>query len=142
MRPYLKGIINDVKKSNARKIQLTIAINFVSSKDNEEERVIYSKSDSIEIMINDKADDVIEEHFRPLLSKYQIGLETSMKCSDFIFDCVHLLYHKCHKMNFKCDGSYIDSPNWIKNKKATINPVNKKDNKGCKYAVTVVLNHE
>ena len=32
-------------------------------------------------------------------------------------------------MSFKWVGSYIDSPDWIKIKKATINPVNKKDNK-------------
>ena len=43
------------------KIQLTITINFISSKDdNDEECVIHSKSDNIEIMINDKADDVIK----------------------------------------------------------------------------------
>ena len=31
---------------------------------------------------------------------------------------------------------------WIKNKKATINPINKKQNKCFKYSVTVVLNRE
>ena len=30
----------------------------------------------------------------------------------------------------------------IKNKKATINPINKKDNKCFQYVVTVALNHE
>ena len=30
----------------------------------------------------------------------------------------------------------------MKNKKATINPINKKDNKCFKYAVTVALNYE
>ena len=59
-RPYLKDIINDFEKSGTWKIQLTIAINFVSSTDNDEERVMHSKSDSIEIMINDKAYEVIE----------------------------------------------------------------------------------
>ena len=29
--------------------------------------------------------------------------------SDFIFDCVHLLYYKCHKINPNRGGSYIDS---------------------------------
>ena len=29
-------------------------------------------------------------------------------------------------MNINRDGSNIDSPDWIKNKKATINPINKK----------------
>ena len=31
-----------------------------------------------------------------------------MKESDFIFDSVQLMYYVCHKVNFKCDGSYID----------------------------------
>ena len=48
-------------------------------------------------MSHDKADDVIKELFESLLSRYQIGLETSMNGSDFIFDCVNLLYYKCHK---------------------------------------------
>ena len=65
-----------------------------------------------------------------------------MKDSDFIFDCAHLLYYKCHKINFKRGGSYIDSPDQIKSKNATINPINKKDNKWFKYAVIVALNHE
>ena len=53
---------------------------------------MHSKSDNIELMISDKADEIIEDFFQSLLSKYQIGLETSMKDSDFIFDCIHLLY--------------------------------------------------
>ena len=40
-----------------------------------------------------------------------------MKGSDFIFDCVNLLHYKCHKINLKRDGLYIDSPDWIKDKK-------------------------
>ena len=34
------------------------------------------------------------------------------------------------------------SPDWITNKKATINPINKKDSKCFQLAVTVALNHE
>ena len=33
-----------------------------------------------------------------------------MKGSDFVFDLVQLMHHKYHKVNFKCDGSYIESP--------------------------------
>ena len=68
---------------------------------------MYSKSDNIEIMINDKADEVIEELFQSLLFKYQVGLEISMRGSDFIFGCVYLLYYKYHQINFKRIGSYI-----------------------------------
>ena len=48
-----------------------------------------------------------------------------MRRIDFIF--VQLLYHECHKINFKRGGSYIDFPDWIK-KKVTINPENTDDN--------------
>ena len=93
-------------------------------------------------MVNDKADKVNEKRFESLLNIYQIGLETSMRGSDFIFDCVYLLYHKYHKMNFKQRGPYIDSPDWIKIRKATINHIHKKDNECFQYTVIVVLNYE
>ena len=66
---------------------------------------MHSKHKNIEIMIYDGADEVIEEPFQLLLSRYQIGLETSIVGSNFIFDFVHLLYYKCHKINFKRGGS-------------------------------------
>ena len=103
---------------------------------------MHSISDNIEIMINDKPDEVKEKLFQSLLPRYQTGLETSLKVSDFIFDCVNLLYYKCHKISFKRGGSSIDSPDWIKNKKATINPINKKDNKYFQYSITATLEHE
>ena len=64
----------------------------------------------------------------------------SIKGSEFVFNYVHLLYYKCHKINQNPGGSYIDSPDWIKNKKVTINLVNKKDNTSFQYAITVELN--
>ena len=45
-------------------------------------------------------------------------------------------------MNLNRDGSYIDSPDWIKNKNATINSIKKNDNKYPQYGVTVALNNE
>ena len=71
---------------------------------------------------------------------YQNNLE-SMKSSEFIFDCVHFLCYFFSKINPSRSGSYIDSSGWIKNKRATINSINKKDNKHFQYAVTVVFNH-
>ena len=75
-----------------------------------------SKSDNIEIMITDEADEVIEELFKSLKNRYQSNLE-SMKSSEFVFHCIHLLYYKCHRINPNGVGSYIDSLDWIKNKK-------------------------
>ena len=42
----------------------------------------------------------------------------SMKVSDFVFDYVHLLYYKRHNINLDRGRLYIDSPDWLKNKKA------------------------
>ena len=65
-----------------------------------------------------------------------------IKGIELVFDYVHLLYYKCRKMNLYRGGSYIDYPDWIKNKKATINPTNKKDHKCFQYTVTVTLSYE
>ena len=56
-------------------MQLAIAINFISSKDIDEERTMHSKGDNIEVMTYDGANEVIEEIFESLFSRYQIGLE-------------------------------------------------------------------
>ena len=85
-------------------IQLTIANNFISSIDNDEEHVMHSKSDNIEIMINDEADEVIKELFDSLKNRYQNNLE-SMKGSAFVFDYVQLLCYKCRKLNPSNGGS-------------------------------------
>ena len=46
----MRDTIIDLQKSNTWKIQLTIAINFISSKDVDEERAIHSNSNNIEFM--------------------------------------------------------------------------------------------
>ena len=56
------------------KIQLTIAINFVSSKDNNEDRVMHSKSINTEFKIYGNANEVTKELFQSLLNRYKIGL--------------------------------------------------------------------
>ena len=63
-----------------------------------------------------------------------------MKGSEFVADHVHLLYYKCHKINPSRGGWYADSPDWIKNKKATKNPINKKE-KCFQYAATATINY-
>ena len=101
--PYLKDIINNLQKSDILKIHLTIANNFISI-DNDEQRVMHSKSNNIEIMMNDEACKVIKELFDSLEYRFQKNLE-SVKGSEFAFDYVQLLYYKCRKINPDCGGS-------------------------------------
>ena len=78
-------------------------------------------------MIYDKADGVAEERFLSLLNRNQIGLETPMRISDFILQCVNMLRYKSHKINLKHGGSHIDSPDWIQNEKATLHHISDDD---------------
>ena len=75
-----------------------MANNLFPSIDNDDECVMHSKSDNIEIMINDEVDKVIKELFDSIKNRYQNNCE-SMKGSQFVFDYNHLLYYKCHKIN-------------------------------------------
>ena len=88
-KPYLKDI-NNLKKSDTWKTHLTIAINLISSINNDEQRVKHSKSDNIEIMINDETNQVIKERFDSHIQRYRNN-QKPMKGSQFVIDYVHLL---------------------------------------------------
>ena len=60
----------DLQSSYTRKIQLTIAANFVSSKDTEEDRVIHSPSDKVKVTSYNNANEVVNELFESPHSKY------------------------------------------------------------------------
>ena len=96
---------------------------------------MHSKNDNIEIMINDEADKSIEEHFKSLLNRYRSNFDESWWVCLWL--CAFIVL--CHKINLNLGGSYIDSPDWIKKKKPTINPINKKDNKCFQYTATVAI---
>ena len=57
----MEDIINNLKKSDTCKFELMISIKFMASKNTDEERLMHSKSDNIEIENN--ADEVIEQNF-------------------------------------------------------------------------------
>ena len=57
---------------------------------------MHSKSDNIEAMTNDEAEEVLKNFFDLHKNRYQNNLE-SMKGSDFVFDFIHLLYYNVVK---------------------------------------------
>ena len=81
-------VINYETQFGEWKIQLTMQINFISSKDSREIRTMHTKSDNIEIMMGSETDDITDELFKSLQQKYQEGLEESMRESEFIFNSV------------------------------------------------------
>ena len=86
IKPHLSDIINNHKThgesrihagntiikhktQSERKIQLTIAINFISSKDSDETRTMHTKSNNVEIMMGSETDETIEELFKSFFAK-------------------------------------------------------------------------
>ena len=56
---------------------------------------MHSKSDNTEIMIKDGGGEVMKELSDSLRNRYQNNFE-SVKASEFVFDYVQVLDHKCH----------------------------------------------
>ena len=89
IRPYLSDLINDHKtpkklrvhtrnevidyetQYGERKIELTMSINFIFSKDSDKIRNMHTKSNNIEIIMGSETNDIIEELCESLLQKYQ-----------------------------------------------------------------------
>ena len=67
IEPYLRNIITDLQNSDTWKIRLAIAINFISSKDVEEDRVMHSRSDNTKLTFYSHGNGVVDEVFDSLL---------------------------------------------------------------------------
>ena len=161
--PYLRNLINDCKpimelnnnnknyndtsattNSNRAewKIQLVIKNNFISVKDFEDTRTIFSKSEPVEIFMGSDTENIIDTLFNTILNRIQEAMETSNeRGSGFTHDSVGLLYYHFQRIDIRRGESYIVSPDWIASKKATINPKNEKDNKCFQWAIIAGLNY-
>ena len=116
-------------------------INFISSLDTGETRTTDSKSDNVKTLMGSETDDIINELFKYFFQRYQEKLEEKTRGSKFVFESVDLLYYGLDKTRLRRGKSYIKSPEWLENKRATIGPKNDDDN--CfQYAITVALNHQ
>ena len=136
---YLRKLINCYKNKGEWKVQLIAEISFISLKPGSDEtRIMHTRSNNEEFMNGSDTDEIIKGRFESFLQKYEENLQEKMKGSDFEFDGVNFLYYDFNKI-INRGGSYIDSPQWLKNKKSTTNPINN-DYKCFQYAVTLALN--
>ena len=129
---YLSHLINDHKatrnESKNWKIQINMHVNVVSSKGTGETRTIFVWSDNEEIRSGNETDDIINGLFNSFLINYQQEEMILRNGSDIVFESVDWLSYSFHKIILKRGKSYIKSPEWVINKRTTINPKNK-DNK-------------
>ena len=137
----MRKLIESKKKNGEWNIQLIMKINFIFSRNFIESRDMYSKSDNFEIMMGANTNEIIRNLFNSLLRRYQGGLQGSMRGSEFVFDYVKSLNYIFHKVDLKRSRSHIETPEWLKNKVATINCQND-DDKCFQYAISIALNYD
>ena len=142
IKPYLKDMIDDYKSKVEWKIQLVTRVIFISFINKSETQIMHPKSDNVKIMNGTDTNNAVIELINSFRKRYQEGLETKMKGSSYIFERVDLLEYHLHKISLNRGSSYIDSPEWIKHKKVTINPQNTNDNKCFQYAIIAALNYQ
>ena len=66
--------------------------------------------------------------------------QNQLRGNEFVFDNIDLLCYKLHKISLNRGGSYINFPEWLKNKKDDNSKNN--DNNCFQYALTVALNYQ
>ena len=142
IRLYLIHMIDNHKARGKWKIQLIMQIIFVSFVDANETRAMHTKSENIVIMSGTETNNIINKLFKSFFKICQEGLEKKMKGSNFTIERIDLLENHLHKISLNRGSTYINSPEWLKNKRVTINPRKTNNNRCFQYAITAALNHQ
>ena len=90
----------------------------------------------------DNTDDIVTTLLESFLENYEREENILRNGSNNIFDYVDLTLMQFHSIELKRGSSYIPSPKWISDKRATINPQNTHNNKCFKYATIAALHHQ
>lgn len=140
--PNLVELINEKKNStrSEQKVQLTLAVNFRHTTDNNT-RTFCVKSDNVEILPASDTNDVVIKLFESFLNKYEQEENILRNGSNYLFGSVEGLGIHFHNIKLNRGSSYIPSPKWVFDKKATINPKNLNDDKCFPYAIIAALHH-
>ena len=104
---------NDLRTNGKWKIKLTVKTNLYHQK------TAVKVNPCIPRTITYKSQFVLIQmklFFNSLLHSYQKSSEQSLKGIDSMFDLVHGLYYKCHKISFTRGGSHIYCPKWLQHK--------------------------
>ena len=91
----------------------------------------------------DNTDDITTKLLELFLENYEKEENILRSGSNYVFDCVDSALVFFHTVKLKRGSSYIRCPKWVSDKKATINPQNRKDN--CcfvAYSVIATLHHQ
>ena len=95
-----------------------------------------------QIRLGNETYDIVKGLLNSFLNNYQKEEIVLRNGSNFVFESVDLLSYHIHKTSLKRGKSYMKSPEWIVNKRATINLKNLSDDKCFQYSINVALHHQ
>ena len=87
---YLSNLIYYYMLKGEWKIQLSMHVSFISPI-NEDTDIMHSKSDNVEIIRRRSTNDILNRLIETFKQRYQEGLETRMRGSNYLFNHVKLL---------------------------------------------------
>ena len=102
----------------------------------------FSKSDNIICLPSSDTNEIINQLLTSLYEKYEQDLTISHASSSFSYESVEELNIHFNKIDLKRGASFIETPKWLKSKKATINPKNAHDVYCFMHAITIALFHK
>ena len=120
----LYELIDKKKKStnDEQTVQLIIAVTFRHITDPSKKYTIYVRSKNTDIRSGDDTNDIVTKVIESFLENYEHEQNVLRNGGNFIYHSVDYALLQLHKIKFKRGGSYIATPKWIANKKATKNP--------------------
>ena len=135
--PYLTMLVDEIK-GEEQTIPVDLGFNMVHM-DDKRRITHFSKSDNVICMPSSDTSKILDELLSSFYKKYQEDVATSRTSSSFVFESVEECNIHFHKIDLRRGASYIDTPDWIKNKKCTINPKNENDVYCFIYSITAGL---
>ena len=90
---------------------------YFTYKESEERRAMYNKNVIQKLRRVIKQMKLLKNFLNLFQKMFKKNLEEPMIGSEFVPDSIDLLYYHLQKVGLKRSGSYIDSPEWLKNKK-------------------------
>ena len=102
----------------------------------------FSRSTNVICMPSSNTIDILDQLFTSLYEKYQEGLQLSRTSSSFSYESVEECNIHLYKIDLRRGASYIETPKWLKSKRATINPKNAHDVYCFMHAITIALYHK
>ena len=120
--PYLRVLIYE-NKAYEQKIQINIGFNMTHISDNR--RIThFSRSGNVICMPSSNTNEILGQLLTLLLQKFQDDLQLSRESSSFVYESVGECNIHFDRLDLRRGALFIDTPEWLKPKKATINPQN------------------